>query len=106
MNNFHSIYKKSRIWVLLALAIAFPFIINNRYVLHLSCLGMMYAMMTISLNILSGFTGLMSVGQIAFFGIGAYTTAILTTKCGMPVGIGILAAGLQRCSACCWACPP
>ena len=94
MNNFHSIYKKSRIWVLLALAIAFPFIINNRYVLHLSCLGMMYAMMTISLNILSGFTGLMSLGHISFFGIGSYTTSILTTKCGMHVGIGILAAGV------------
>ncbi len=94
MKTFHTIYKKSRIWIFLALAIAFPFVVNNRYVLHLSCLGMMYAMMTISLNILSGFTGLMSVGHIAFFGIGAYTTAILTTKCGLPVGIGILAAGV------------
>ena len=55
---------------------------------------MMYSMMTISLNILSGFTGLMSVGHIAFFGLGAYTSAILTTKLGLPTGVGILAAGV------------
>lgn len=94
LNKFNKIYKASRLWVILLIAVLFPLLSDNRYFLHLACLSMMYAMLTISLNVLSGFTGLMSVGHIAFFGIGAYTTAILTTRYNVPVGVGILAAGI------------
>ncbi len=38
-----------------------------------------WAILAVSLNLVVGFTGLLSVGHIAFFGIGAYTTAILTS---------------------------
>lgn len=93
-NLAHKIYKKSRVWVILALALAFPFLGANNYILHMANISMMFAVLTISLNVLSGFTGLMSVGHIAFFGIGAYAAAILTTKAGMPILVGFIGAGV------------
>ena len=94
LSKFNVIYKKTRIWIVLLIAALFPLCVSNKFILHLACISMMYAMLTISLNVLSGFTGLMSVGHIAFFGIGAYTTAVLTTKLNAPVLLGILAAGV------------
>ena len=38
-----------------------------------------WAILAVSLNLVVGFTGLLSVGHVGFFGIGAYTTAILTS---------------------------
>ena len=94
MQVFHKVYKNTRIWVLFLFGLIFPFIVTNNYFLHLVNLAMIFAVMTLSLNILSGCTGLMSVGHIAFYGIGAYTSAILTTEFGAPVFFGFLMAGV------------
>lgn len=94
MTLFNKIYKASRIWVVLLLAVLFPLVVTKNSTLLLACLSLMYAILTVSLNVLSGFSGLMSVGHVAFFGLGAYTTAILTTTYHMPIIVGILAAGL------------
>ena len=94
LNPAQKIYKRTRIWVILALAVLLPFTGVNNYILHMANISMMFAILTISLNVLSGFTGLMSVGHIAFFGIGAYTAAILTTKLGMPILLGFIGAGV------------
>jgi len=94
VNLFHRIYRKSRVWIVLLLGLLFPFMGVDNYLLHMANVSMMFAILTISLNILSGFTGLMSVGHIAFFGIGAYASAILTTKCAMPILVGFIAAGV------------
>ena len=73
--------------------------------------GAIYALVTVSLNLLNGFTGLFSLGQAGFMLIGAYTYAILTipvdrrasvyqyfgggiVKFQLPVMVAILAAGL------------
>ena len=93
-NLAQRVYSVSRVWVILVLALVFPFLGANNYLLHMANVSMMFAILTISLNVLSGFTGLMSVGHIAFFGIGAYTTAILTTTYGMPIWLGFIAAGV------------
>ncbi len=104
MTLAQKIYRKSRLWVILLLVVIFPLIqipkngkmifLADNYLLHMANISMMFAILTISLNILSGFTGLMSVGHIAFFGIGAYSAAILTTKAGMPILVGFIAAGV------------
>jgi branched-chain amino acid transport system permease protein len=44
----------------------------------------MYVVLVLGLNIVAGFTGLISLAHVAFFGIGAYTSAILSTKIGLP----------------------
>lgn len=50
------------------------------YLIHLAILGGIYAILGISLNLIVGYTGLLSITQAAFYGIGSYTTAILLTK--------------------------
>ena len=49
------------------------------YLIHLAILFSIYAILGISLNLVVGYTGLLSVTHAAFYGIGAYATAILST---------------------------
>lgn len=93
-STFNKVYKKTRIWLLVLIGVLFPLTNPNNYTLHLVNISLMYAILTISLNILSGYTGLMCVGHIAFFGIGAYTAALLSTKVGAPLLLEFLAAGV------------
>ncbi|MBI2617913.1 branched-chain amino acid ABC transporter permease [Candidatus Kaiserbacteria bacterium] len=50
------------------------------YLVHLGILITIYAILAISLDLVVGYTGLLSVTHAAFFGVGAYTTAILATS--------------------------
>lgn len=66
------------------------------YLIHLAILFAIYAILGVSLNLVVGYTGLLSVTHAAFYGIGAYTTAILLTKAGAgffsSVVLGIIIA--------------
>jgi branched-chain amino acid transport system permease protein len=53
------------------------------YLIHLAILFAIYAILGVSLNLVVGYTGLLSVTHAAFYGVGAYTTAILLTKSGV-----------------------
>ena len=53
------------------------------YLIHLAILFAIYATLGVSLNLVVGYTGLLSVTHAAFYGIGAYTTAIFLTKSGV-----------------------
>ncbi len=53
------------------------------YLIHLAILFAIYAILGMSLNLVIGFTGLLSVAHAAFYGIGAYATAILLTQGGV-----------------------
>ena len=50
------------------------------YFIHLAILISIYAILGVSLNLIVGYTGLLSVTHAAFYGIGAYATAILSTR--------------------------
>lgn len=54
------------------------------YLFHLAIVISIYIILALSLNILVGFTGLFSLAQAAFFGIGAYASALLGIKLGFP----------------------
>ena len=89
-----------RAWVL-ALAsalIVYPFIASE-YALYLSCLVALNIISTTGLNILTGYTGLVSLGQAAFMGLGAYTVAILENRWGSPTLLNLLAAGAVSMAA-------
>ncbi|MFA6396851.1 MAG: branched-chain amino acid ABC transporter permease [Sulfurimonas sp.] len=66
------------------------------YVTHLGILISIYIMLSLSLNLVVGYTGLLSVSHVAFFGIGAYATAILLTITDLgfftSVVVGIIVA--------------
>ncbi len=53
-----------------------------QYLIHLAILVSIYSILGLSLNLVVGFTGLVSVATAAFFGVGAYTVAILITGFG------------------------
>ncbi len=61
------------------------------FLLTLRLVGV-YTVAAVGLNLLMGYAGQVSLGQGAFFGIGAYTSALLAVKAGFPVWLGILAA--------------
>jgi len=60
------------------------------YLTHLAILFAIYAILALSLNLIVGYTGLLSLAHAAFFGIGAYTTAILTTVYDFNFFVSIL----------------
>lgn len=68
------------------------------YLLHILIMIGIYSIISMSLNLLAGYTGLLSVSQAAFYGIGAYTTALLSLKTGMPfwvnIPVGIMVSGI------------
>ena len=59
------------------------------YILHLFILICFYTLLSQSLNLSAGFTGLISLAHAGFYGIGAYTTAILTTQFGFSFWLNI-----------------
>jgi len=60
------------------------------YFIYLTTTIFIYAILAISLNLVAGYTGLFSMTQASFFGIGAYASAILTTRYGLPFSYSIL----------------
>lgn len=60
------------------------------YLIHIGIMLGIYVILTVSLDLLAGHTGLLSLAQAAFYGIGAYTSAILTVRCGLPFWTGVL----------------
>jgi branched-chain amino acid transport system permease protein len=82
------------LWVIVALvaAVAFPFLVKGYYVFQATMM-LSYAIALLGLNILTGYNGQISLGHGAFYAIGAYTTAILMDKVGMPYWMTIPLAG-------------
>ena len=60
------------------------------YLIHLGILFAIYGILGISLNLVVGYTGLISMAQAAFYGIGAYATAIILTQTGMNFFLSII----------------
>jgi len=77
--------------VLLAL-LALPFLVTD-YPRALISEIFIFAIFAMSLDLLLGFTGLMSLGHAAFFGLGAYAVAVLGTQFGINAWLGV-AAGI------------
>ncbi|KAF1055982.1 MAG: hypothetical protein GAK34_00446 [Delftia tsuruhatensis] len=87
--------RTQRIWLAVAgaLLVLFPFMASD-YWLYLACLVSINVASATGLNILTGYTGLVSLGQAAFMGLGAYTVAIVQARWGTPVLFNLLAGGL------------
>ena len=89
---FDSRTQKAWLAVAAALLVLFPFMASD-YWLYLACLVSINVASATGLNLLTGYTGLVSMGQAAFMGLGAYTVAILQAKAGTPFLLNILAGG-------------
>ncbi len=60
------------------------------YLIHIAILICIYGILGLSLNLIVGYTGLLSITQAAFYGMGAYATAILLTTTEMNFFVSIL----------------
>lgn len=71
-------YKSRMRWILpliIALAVCFPFV-ATKYVLTVAILGLIYVLLGLGLNIVVGLAGLLDLGYVAFYAIGAYGLAL------------------------------
>lgn len=60
------------------------------YLIHILILISIYGILGLSLNLIVGYAGLLSITQAAFYGIGAYVTAILLTTTGLNFFVSLL----------------
>jgi branched-chain amino acid transport system permease protein len=77
--------------VLVLAGIALPQVLNGYWTTNL-ILASTYAIATLGLTVVLGYTGQISLAQGAFYGIGAYVVALLTTRAGLDFWIALLAA--------------
>lgn len=81
--------------LLLVVGIVVPLFIESDYIMHTLIMAAIYSLLTMGLNIISGFAGQLSLGHAAFFGVGAYTAALLTLRVGLNFYLAIAcSAGL------------
>jgi branched-chain amino acid transport system permease protein len=73
--------------------IVFPLVFPNDYLTHILVVAEINIILVLSLNLIAGFAGQVSMGHAAFFGIGAYASGLLSLN-GVPVWIAILIAAL------------
>ena len=78
---------------------AFPFLADTFYVRFFAKI-MIYALFAMSLDLLVGYAGLVSLGHAAFFGVGAYAVAGFVDKLGIADGFIILPAALAAAAIC------
>ena len=86
--------RPQRLWMaLFALSLcAAPFLLDN-YWLYLACLVAINVASATGLNILTGYTGLVSLGQAAFMAVGAYTVGWMQLNLPTPFLLNLLAGG-------------
>jgi branched-chain amino acid transport system permease protein len=79
--------------VLALLLPVLPFV--NDYILHIAILVLLYMILALGLNIVPGFNGLLDLGFVGFYGIGAYTSGLLTVHFGLSYWVIIPLAFLN-----------
>jgi branched-chain amino acid transport system permease protein len=83
----------------LAVIAAVPLVQQNSYWLHVLSLALIGAVLAMGLQLLVGMAGVLSLGQGAFYGIGAYTTASLAIAWQAPFILTILCGGVTAAIA-------
>ena len=76
-----------RLVVLLGPFAIFPFFANEGNLFRYGLITLIYALLALGLNIVVGFAGLLDLGYVAFFAVGAYVTALLTSP-QSSLGVG------------------
>lgn len=89
-----SITKRGKINVLLLVvaSLVVPLLLKNNYYYDIFIMAGVYAIIGSGMNLLLGFTGQLSMGHAAFYGFGAYITAIGTKSYGIPFAVCLLMA--------------
>jgi branched-chain amino acid transport system permease protein len=88
-------YQSTMVWYLLLIAgcLIAPLVIGTYWVSLMVFIGI-YVIVALGLNLLTGYTGQISLGHAAFFAVGAYTSAVLTGKFGLSFWLALPASGV------------
>jgi branched-chain amino acid transport system permease protein len=86
-------------FAVIATLAALPWIEPDPFMLHMLSLIAIASIVALGLQVLLGFSGQLSIGQAAFYGIGAYASALLTTKLGVPFPLALLGSGVAAALA-------
>ncbi len=78
--------------LLLLALVALPAFHHNPYLFRVLTTVLIWSILALGQNVITGFCGQLSFGQAAFYGIGAYTSAILTMRYDLPYPLVLLAA--------------
>jgi branched-chain amino acid transport system permease protein len=80
--------------LLLACLAILPLAQSNQYWLHVFSVALIGVILALGLQLLVGMAGILSLGQGAFYGVGAYTAAILAATWSVPFLVSILCGGV------------
>ncbi|MDR1028191.1 MAG: branched-chain amino acid ABC transporter permease [Clostridiales Family XIII bacterium] len=78
--------------IICIVALFIPMILSNAYYLHLINMALIYMIAVYGLNFISGMAGQTNFGMAGVFGLGAYASAMFTTKLGLPAWFGLVPA--------------
>src|SRR4030067_627001 len=90
---FQSVFVKIWLAILLVFLAIFP-LLADAYMLYVANLIGFAIIAAVGLNLLTGYTGQISLGHAAFVGVGGYTAAVLITRVGAPFWLALPLAGL------------
>ena len=76
----------------LAFLVSIPLWMTNQYILHILIVTGIFIVAAMSLNLLLGYTGQLSLGHVAFFGIGAYASALVSLGFSVQLAPGVTLA--------------
>jgi len=86
---------KAALWIALAVGLlALPLVVRNEYFLRICVRVGIYVLLAVGLNIVAGFAGMLSAAQAAFFGLGAYCSALLSLNLGLSFWAAMPISGL------------
>jgi branched-chain amino acid transport system permease protein len=80
--------------IVFAVVPAFLAYFDQGYFYQLSTLALIFALLAASLHLVTGVSGLLHLGQAAFYGVGAYVAALLSIDYGVPFSVGLPLAGI------------
>ena len=69
--------------IFVLIVLIFPFVVTQSFLLNHATFTGIYVIVSLGLGLLMGYAGQISLGQAAFYGVGAYATAIMTTTYGL-----------------------
>ena len=86
-------FRNSLIVLLIALFLVLPFFLGP-YFLHILIMTFLFAYLSRSWDLIGGYAGQFFLGPVAMFGIGGYTSTLLSVHLGLPPWIGMLIGGM------------
>jgi branched-chain amino acid transport system permease protein len=88
--------RSRKIWksVGAAILLLLPLFVKNPYYLHIIISIGLYVLLSLSLNLVTGFTGQLALGHAAFYGLGAYTSALLLIRFGVSYWVALILSAI------------